>query len=1246
MAVVDPEHWRRLRRILDVALTLPLEERGRWLDAACAADPALRADIERVLRADAESGGLLDMASGMVLDEIIRHAWRGSISSPTQVTNPSAREVLATYSTRSADPQSDPAARFPTMTRFAFRRLLGSGGFGVVYEAFDCEQSAVVALKTLHRADPTKVSHLKREFRSLADTVHPNLVALYELLSDGARWFFTMALVEGVRFDQYVRHNPHEIRSALAQLADGVHALHSAGKLHQDLKPSNVLVTSEGRVVILDFGLVADIGSDGRVASRAGTLPYMAPERLRSYASSAASDCYSIGVMLYQALTGRLPGSRDALEGQLDAAPRDLAVLCQELLDTDPVARPSAREIVGRLSPQSSVPLGMVRATIPFVGRTTEMDRLRGACRTAAAGDCAIVFVEGASGVGKTALVQRFLSEVAGSDEACILSGRCHPQESVPYNALDEVVEQMAVGLVGAHTDDLAAAAHLFPILNPDAARPGVYSQELRHVAAAALRSLIVSLTRRGTLVVYVDDLQWASADSVWLLSKLLQTPAIPRSMWILSSRESVEIPAVATAPTRLELAELSAACAVELTERLLPRDTPEPEARTAHIIREAGGNPFLIVELALSADRDPTGSLDAMLTTRLSRLDLTAQRLLEIVAIAGDPVDRAVAWGASGQRGARQAAISVLRSNRLVLVNGRGELEPYHDRIRHAVQTRLPPATTAERHLALAEELEASGRGSSESLAVHFLEGGDRGKALRHAIAAAEQASHLLAFDSAVRFYRMALALDPDTKGLRESLADALSNAGRGAEAAALYLECVPGADVSRQLYYRRRAATELLISGHTQRGIETLQGVLTAAGLGLSRSALSALPSLLLLRARVRMRGIELRRHPSRRDETERMEALWAAAQGLAMVDSLRAAAFHARHLLLALDSGDRSRGAKALAIEAGYHAMFGIAGRPQGARALSLATQLADASGDPHAIGLTRVVAGMTAFLEGRWSAAREALADAEALLRERCSGVAWELATARLVGCVSMFFLGDIRALQVRVPALLDSAVARGNVYESTHLQVRIAHAIHLARDEPAVAEDRVREAISRWPSRSFYLQHWWALIVGIETALYNENGARAWELVNARWNALRRSLLLNVQYVRVESRYHRAMAALALASQEPRRRQVLRRAALDDAKRIEREKLHWGDPLARVIRAAGEPRAALAHLRAAEAGFEHADMRLFAAATHRRTGELIGGVEGRDLVAHADSVMRSEGIVRPDRMTAALLPCVE
>src|SRR6266511_3350890 len=415
--------------------------------------------------------------------------------------------------------------------RFRIRRRLGSGGMGVVYEAHDRETDKIVALKTLTRAEASHISRFKNEFRSLADVSHPNLVALYEFMADGQYWFFTMELVQGINFLEYVRPGYHtrHVRSsrtptlrktskdpgnelladyeaetrqldsiittqpashsveapedsalaqskldldrlslALRQLAEGLHGLHETGKLHRDIKPSNVLVTKEGRVVILDFGLVAEV--EGKElhesVTLAGTPDYMSPEQGAQLPISRASDWYSVGVMLYQALTGRLPFSGKFFEVMMNKqtvdppapaslvsnVPEDLNDLCIRLLRRKPEERPSGREVLKILGHGKTGPLkkplmpslSAALQTTPFVGRERQLQEVLDAFAATRRGQTVTLYVHGSSGMGKSALVQHFLEQLPKEHKnAVILEGRCYERESVPFKAIDGIVDSL-----------------------------------------------------------------------------------------------------------------------------------------------------------------------------------------------------------------------------------------------------------------------------------------------------------------------------------------------------------------------------------------------------------------------------------------------------------------------------------------------------------------------------------------------------------------------------------------------------------------------------------------------------------------------------------------------------------------------------------------------------------------------------------------------------------------------------------
>ena len=1251
------ERWARMEAIFQAAAELMPDQSPAFLDEACASDIELRDEVEGLLRVKRASGGFIDSAIRAAIDSL-----------PTL--------TLGT---------SGPQTQFSGTERFELRRRLGSGGFGTVHEAYDHEQDAVIALKTMLRTGGWEIYFLKREFRSLAGIAHPNLVSMYELLSDGLHWFFTMELVDGTSFLEFVRDEGRcdfaKLRSALAQLAEGVRALHESGKLHRDLKPSNVLVTAQGRVVILDFGLVADALVDDLAGERiAGTPPYMAPEQLNGSRALPASDWFAVGVMLFEALTGTLPfgeGLRQIAERQRAGPPplrrfdplipQDLELLCRHLLQYEAADRPAGPDLPRRAPP------ARVGQTV-LVGRERHMAMLHDALRTVEAGASTMVALYGDPGAGKTALAQHFLRKIRRERNIVAFSGRCCEQESVPYSAFDGIVDDIAAHLRGgrlpeAMSREIALAGRLFPVLKEliSVRTAPVDSHELRQAAIDAFRGFLTRLAEPTPLVIHIDDLHWANSDSLQLLAELLKSGGVPRMLLMVSfrseSREELE-PIVRSA-LHLEVEPLPLAEARELAARILPSEMANYEEALDEISRESDGNPLLLNELAWHARSGawPTTSsgrtLDRMLERRFSDLSVPARKLLDTVAVAGRPIEwhvvRKVVRHFAPGHGPQENELLVLRAQHLVRtrrVQGRKVVESAHDSVREAARQRLAPKVIAQIHLNLGHELESAGNATPDRLAVHFHEGGNQEKAFRYSIAAAEQASKALAFEGAIRHYRLALELHPEattTHEIRERLAEALGNAGRGAEAAALYLDCAQASRGPQALELRRRAAAELLISGRIQQGLESLDSVLNALGMKLPRSALRALPALLLRRAWLRIRRIRIRVKSGARPEAlARIDACWTVAQGLAMTDTIRAAEFHARHLMLSLKAGDPYRIARALAIEVGYLAIPGARNRKEIERLLHIARQLAQTSGSSHAAGLVSLAEGFAEILAGRWKAAAGLLSAAEIFLRERCTGIAWELATTRLTLCVSLFCLGEIKQLTMRCQVLLENAEARGDLYESTDLKIRIAHVTHLAEDRPDAARDELAAAIARWPAHQFYLQHWWAMIAGNEIALYENDVEGAWRILDSKWGALRRSLLMRVQYVRIESLFHRAVTALALAhqSRNSRERARLTRIAHSNAKRIAREKTVWGDPIALAIQAGAamidrNEVASLWHLRAAEEAFRSADMQCYAAIARRRRGQLTGGDDGDTLIREAEDWMASQEIRNPDKMSRIL-----
>jgi serine/threonine protein kinase len=249
------------------------------------------------------------------------------------------------------------------------------------------------------------------------------------------------------------RADPSRLHDALAQTALGLCALHAASKIHCDVKPSNVLVTPSGRVVLLAFGLVTEVARTAGSGSMqiAGTVAYMAPEQAASKLVAPSADWYSVGAMLYEALTGQAPfvgAPFDVLTRKqrsepvppsavADAVPADLDALCVDLLRVDPAKRPSGDEVLTRLgirlggAVHGASSMQTMPSLPPLVGRGREQQALAAAFDDMLVGRTVRVLVEGESGIGKSALVRRFVDSLeAERRDVIVLEGRCYERES------------------------------------------------------------------------------------------------------------------------------------------------------------------------------------------------------------------------------------------------------------------------------------------------------------------------------------------------------------------------------------------------------------------------------------------------------------------------------------------------------------------------------------------------------------------------------------------------------------------------------------------------------------------------------------------------------------------------------------------------------------------------------------------------------------------------------------------------
>jgi hypothetical protein len=1109
------------------------------------------------------------------------------------------------------------------------------------------------------------------------------------------------------------------LKYVLAQLVRGTQALHRSGKLHRDIKPYNVLVTDDDRVQLLDFGMVADLtphpslrqsSNEDESAGFVGTPRYMSPEQAMGQKASEATDWYSVGVMLYEALTGQPPLEGETtlqlllrkqtkdpphLDEVAPGLPKSLTSLCMDMLSRSPDARPSGNEILERLgenpyrrdtSSLTSISGGW-RPASELVGRAEEISRLGLAYDTVTDASCpVIVNVSGQSGMGKTALVRHFLDTIIDEHEhAVILEGRCYENESVPYKALDSLVDDLSTYMEALPHDEVAgwlsrcnveALTRIFPVLERvDAVSDAVArdlssgdSQQVRRQAFRALRTLLDALARTRPVVCFVDDVQWGDEDSALMIRELLGDSPPPLLFVTTFRREDVDSSPfleryfefqdeTSIDVVDIKLRELSDEYSRQMVTSLLEQSSPSEDMVDA-IAREARGNPLFLDELARHAgdgDSEHTpASLQDIISRRVARLGDDGRRLLEVLSVAGMPLDRRLLREVAKLGEREPATLATLRRNRLIRVkSGRDEdqLEAYHDRIRETVRDSIPEQKARLTHLSLAEHMENRGGYDAETLSRHFEHAGKTERAGHYALVAADRAAAALAFERAARLYERALELrrwESKRREIQEKLGEMYGFIGRGEQAARAYLRATEDADEMTAEEYRLDAAEQFLRAGHQERGQQLLESVLANAGFSVPSNKLVMIASILWHRSRLSRRGYdcELRDVDEiPRSQTLLTDALWTGAKLYGSSDLLLSAYFHYHSILSALDTGHPDYVALTLCQQAGQEAS-NKESRANAHMLLEQAERYAKTADRPqYVLGYVDFMRGMSRYLGGQWRRAYEGMSDGTETLRAHCDGVAWELTTFKFFEHFPLYMLGDLHSFRDRLPDMLIDARERGDVYHVVSIESWM-YISHLCHDRPDLAIDALEDARNRWAFEDFQLQHFWYVSGRVETALYEGDADEAWSELGQMWTQLKRSFLFQNQLIRILAHFLRIRAALAKSAVTESwwKRWWYRRAASSSIRSLEKERMDWSEPMVKLGRAQlaqldGEHQRAIELLDEASQLAEQQDMMLYALAARRRRGELLGSERGARLIRDAEEALQERGVDNPTRMCA-------
>jgi predicted ATPase len=697
---MSPERWQQIEELFQAALDHAPETRSAFLQQASGEDVELRHEVERLLHADASSEN-------------------ATLELPAQMAAEWAQQQNGLQPNQS-------------LSHYRILSQLGAGGMGVVYLAEDTRLKRKVALKVLpvqFTRDPDRVRRFEQEALAISALNHPNIITIHEIGETAAGRFLVMEHVNGATLRAKMAE-PMALDLWLdwgRQIAKALAVAHDAGITHRDIKPENIMVRADGYVKVLDFGLARLDGAREHLLEAAtmvhtipglllGTVKYMSPEQTRGETMSAATDIFALGIVLYELATGEHPFVAGNLLGilqaiaqqapivpsQLNSAlPPSLDALLLRMLEKDVRLRPTAAEVetalaeIGRGGERESGKIAVPLLRRKTVGRDKERAELQAAFD---AGRSLLLCVAGEPGIGKTTLVEEFLMAQASHRSCLIARGRCSERLAgteayLPLlEALDALLHADRDGSCARTMRQVAPTWYAqVATLGDENSSSSRLLEEVRNASqermkrelAALLQTLSQALSQTGPLVLFFDDLHWADASTIDLLSFLAGKFDAMRVLIIVTYRPSDLLlskhPFLQIRPDLqarglcreltlefLSLAEIETYFALEFPQHRFPSELPQLiQAKTegnplfmADLVRylrdrgvlakqnsqqDAGAPIWVLAQPLPDIERELPESVRGMIERKIAQLNEDDRKLLVAASVQGYEFDSAV---------------------------------------------------------------------------------------------------------------------------------------------------------------------------------------------------------------------------------------------------------------------------------------------------------------------------------------------------------------------------------------------------------------------------------------------------------------------------------------------------------------------------------------------------------------------------------------------------------------------------
>lgn len=1091
---------------------------------------------------------------------------------------------------------------------FVLDELLGRGSSGWVFRAFDTsDNNTAVALKLLRPDSPDKMLWNKLGFRRMMSVEHQHLVRVGRIYQFDQYVGLSMEEVDGQTFAQarksLLTMEPadafDQLLEMLRQFASGLAVMHDRGLLHRDMKPANMMIDNTGSAKIIDYGLVAhfqmnaeDCLPRGHIL---GTPRYIAPEVYWSQRYLPSGDIFCLGIVFLETLLGiqNHAGSKwtelerskkydedqqrisDAIEDLEESVPSAILSTCREMLSRQPADRPRATELA-RIGHRKSNAVA-IPVSHAIIGREHELTQVKSWIKDIFNGKVGRFHVCGPSGIGKSAFIDEIVTHIESKNWGQLFRATCRTGENQPLRAFDQICDAIADRYMQSDREpielsptDASIVKEAFPVLSNVLHTNMQFSPAESQPESSGQPKAAVHLSEQlrlvGPLFLVIDDSQWADEDSRRVLDFLSRATG-PEGLGIITvsrGSESYRVPADMT----VQLGPLNVDHSIALLTRSVERwQVSLSESLKEQLVLACDCIPYRICQVA--NELRPNGILSnsddqavaAFLThksiqddwkRRAELISPDAKSVLQFVATAGGGCSTLQLGELTGLKDSIDAAVSELAHQSLVRDQATGGecIYIFHDEIGDFMLASMSDQDIQQAHHAWATHLarQENSHLQASRIAGHFFSAGEPGRAVSHAVLAAEDAEKRTANYEAARLYKRVAQYvkgEEKTNQLRNA-ARCFRSSGYHVESAECFNALADLLDQDEQFECRLMALTLLTQVGRLDDVRTQLRDMSGALGLPRPKPRLLAIGAVLIRGSLLAMRGkgalldrlieqtssTENTSIPLNRKMQQRLNLCFSLVRPLSFGDNLYAAELSLYGTRLLLKHADTQLRIHAAVGESVFACYDNTQRRTAAENRLDQLTKIADKIGDDGSKGDVASGIALSHGLAGRWSEVESPVLKCVQLYEQSSDPRGFEIAHSKWVHLWAMWHLGQWRQLSRSGSDLYSDAVSRDDRFQQQIACTGFSAGAWLALDDLSMLDkiqhEHYQTAGNRNQLQLFDVLNWAGLTL---RKIYGGKYDEAWEGYEKIKLQLRRMPFSSLQMVRVMSRQLAVVVAL-------------------------------------------------------------------------------------------------------------------